>query len=110
MAYTSPAIGTVALLRHRRLRWGATQEEQHGTLAGDELLSGVDISATRAITTNAVTDAVWPWITQAGQGRGTLVSCLMSQKMLRGIKSRAEQTREVAAHSPRIPAFERNSR
>ena len=74
MAYSSVAIGAVALLRHRYLRWGATQEEQHGRLAGDELLPVVDMSATRAITIDAAVDAVWPWIAQLGQGRGGFYS------------------------------------
>jgi len=67
-------IGTAALLRGRYLRWGATDEEQHRALAGDELLPAVDQSATRAITINAAAESIWPWIAQLGQGRGGFYS------------------------------------
>jgi hypothetical protein len=43
-------------------------------LAGDELLARANLTATRAITIHADTDAVWPWIAQLGQGRGGFYS------------------------------------
>lgn len=67
-------IGTAALLRRRYLRWGATNDEQHRSLAGDELLPAADQSTTRAITITAAADDIWPWIAQLGQGRGGFYS------------------------------------
>jgi hypothetical protein len=42
--------------------------------AGDDLLAGADLSATRAITVDRRPNDVWPWIAQLGQGRGGLYS------------------------------------
>ena len=54
------------LLREPILTWGATPEEAHARLPGDELLEGADGVATRAITVNAPPAAVWPWVAQMG--------------------------------------------
>lgn len=57
-------------LRRCQLRWGATAEEAHTALPGDELIADPDLTATRAITVHTAAEAVWPWIVQLGQGRG----------------------------------------
>lgn len=57
-------------LRRWQLRWGATAEEAHTALPGDELTADPDLTATRAITVHTAAEAVWPWIVQLGQGRG----------------------------------------
>jgi hypothetical protein len=62
--------GVALLSRGRRLRWGATDEEVQGMVAGDDLIPHADLTATRAISVRRRTDAVWPWIAQLGQGRG----------------------------------------
>lgn len=67
-------VGIAALLRDRYLRWGATDEEQTRVLSGDELLSSVNLSATRAITIATAAEDAWPWIAQLGQGRGGFYS------------------------------------
>lgn len=67
-------VGIAALLRDRFLRWGATNEDRDRVLAGDELLPGVSLSTTRAITISAPADRAWPWIAQLGQGRGGFYS------------------------------------
>ena len=61
-------------MRRRQLAWGATSDESHGPLAGDELIATSDLIATRAITIRASADKVWPWIAQLGQGRGGFYS------------------------------------
>ena len=73
------AIGTAAaayplVVRRRQLGWGATQEESHGSLPGDDVIATADLSATRGITICASADEVWPWIAQLGQGRGGFYS------------------------------------
>lgn len=62
------------LLRRRQLRWGATDDEVDGSLPGDDLISGADLTATRAISVRASAGGVWPWIAQLGQGRGGFYS------------------------------------
>lgn len=56
------------------LCWGASDEESRGLLPGDDLLEGVDLGATRAITVRAPAQQLWPWIAQMGQGRGGFYS------------------------------------
>ena len=79
-AVTVAVIGTAALLRRRYLRWGATNDELHCSLAGDEILPAVDQSTTRAITISATTP-----------------------RMLRGINTRAEHARNGTDRTPPLP-------
>lgn len=71
---TGGAICTAVLLRHRYLRWGATDEELRRSMTGDVLLPSVSQTATRAITVDAPADDIWPWLAQLGQGRGGFYS------------------------------------
>jgi hypothetical protein len=68
------AAAYVLLARPRSLRWGATDQEADSPLPGDDLISGPDLIATRAIAIRAPADHVWPWIAQLGQGRGGFYS------------------------------------
>ena len=67
----SLAVGVLAGLRlwRRMLDWGASAEETHRPLPGDELLPVADLVATRAISIAAPPTAVWPWLVQIGVGR-----------------------------------------
>ena len=55
--------------RPYRLRWGATDQEVHQPMPGDELVSTPTYLATRAITIEATPDAIWPWLIQMGYKR-----------------------------------------
>src|SRR6266568_6707448 len=68
------AAASILVARPRQLGWGATDEEAGATLAGDDLIPGPDLVATRAITIHALADRIWPWIAQLGQGRGGFYS------------------------------------
>jgi hypothetical protein len=61
-----PLFLTAPLYRRWHLRWGATDEEVHAHLPGDEIVTDPSFSATRAITINAPPEQVWPWIVQLG--------------------------------------------
>jgi hypothetical protein len=52
------------------LTWGATAEEVSRKLPGDELLPEASLVSTRAVTIDAPTASVWPWLVQMGSGRG----------------------------------------
>jgi len=56
------------------LGWGATEEEFHRRMAGDELCRDANFSPTRAITIEASPEEVWPWIVQMGYQRGGFYS------------------------------------
>jgi hypothetical protein len=71
---TAVAAAGILVARRWQLRWGATAQESGGSLPGDDLVSDPDLVATRAISVSAVTDQVWPWIAQLGQGRGGFYS------------------------------------
>ena len=59
------------LLQPRMRRWGATDEEVHKRLPGDEIENpmGDRPVSTRAITIEAPPEGVWPWLVQMGSGR-----------------------------------------
>jgi hypothetical protein len=58
------------LVRRWHLRWGATDDEVHSEMPGDDIVPRAQFNATRAITVDASTERVWPWIVQLGYGRG----------------------------------------
>ncbi len=68
------AVAYPTLIRPWMLRWGATDEERHKALPGDELVPNPVTVSTRAITVQAPVDAVWPWLAQIGQDRGGFYS------------------------------------
>jgi len=62
------------LLRPWHVRWGATDDEVHARLAGDELVVPPAQQTTRAITIGAPPEQVWPWVVQIGADRGGFYS------------------------------------
>jgi hypothetical protein len=64
-----PLFATAPLYRRWHLRWGATDQEVHGPMPGDELVPKASMQATRAITIDAPPALVWPWIVQMGYRR-----------------------------------------
>ena len=70
-------LGTVAgapVLRHRYLRWGATDRDVEAPLPGDEFVPEPQLTSTRAIEVAAPPERVWPWLMQLGWQRGGLYS------------------------------------
>jgi hypothetical protein len=61
-------------LRPRNLRWGATDAEVKGAMAGDDLVRNPIHVTTRAVTIRAERSDVWPWLVQMGCGRGGMYS------------------------------------
>jgi hypothetical protein len=49
--------------------WGATNEEIHRSVVGDDLCTDATLIATRSITIKAPPQDVFPWIRQMGFGR-----------------------------------------
>lgn len=54
--------------------WGATEDERHDPLPGDEIIPAATRQVTRAITINAPVEAVWAWLAQIGRDRGGFYS------------------------------------
>lgn len=50
-------------------RWGATDDEVSGSVAGDDLCADARLVATRCITVQAPPPEVFPWLRQMGFGR-----------------------------------------
>ena len=72
---TAAALATYPVfVRPWHLKWGATEEEQKMSLPGDELVEHPKLNSTHAITINAATKDVWPWVVQMGQRRGGFYS------------------------------------
>jgi hypothetical protein len=68
-AALAAAAGGYAVLYRLGQTWGATGHEQRQALAGDELLPNATALTTHAITIEAATSEVWPWLVQMGWGR-----------------------------------------
>jgi hypothetical protein len=62
-------VGYRLLLQPWQHRWGATNQEVHRAMPGDNLIPDA-ASTTRAITIAAPPEQVWPWLVQLGYGRG----------------------------------------
>lgn len=75
---TIASLGLVAayllLIRPWHLTWGATEEEVHRALPGDEINSHPSFDATRAVTVEASPEHIWPWLVQMGYGRAGFYS------------------------------------
>lgn len=74
VALAAPLFAAAPLLRHRHVRWGATDGEVAAAMPGDEIVPKSSFCATRAITIDAPPQAVWPWLTQVGFGRAGFYS------------------------------------
>ena len=61
--------GYVALQRLGRTS-GATRAERRAPLPGDDIVRFPQVEVTHAATLPAPPEAVWPWLTQVGWGRG----------------------------------------
>jgi proline iminopeptidase len=64
------AIVYGAWVRPRLWRWGATEEEAAGPYPGADLVPDGERGATMAVTIEAPSDQVWPWLVQMGGDRG----------------------------------------
>ena len=62
-------VSYVFIIRPAGLRWGATDAEVARVIAGDELIARPSFHATRAVTVNALPEAIWPWLVQWGYGK-----------------------------------------
>lgn len=65
-------VGGSAFLRWGT-RWGSTKEERDRSMPGDDYLEGgpsARVAMTRAISIQAPSERVWPWIAQLGRGAG----------------------------------------
>jgi hypothetical protein len=57
------------LLRCLGQRWGATNDEVHRPMPGDELIPHPMVETTHAITVWASASEIWPWLVQMGMDR-----------------------------------------
>jgi len=57
------------LLRREGLRWGATDEEVHKPLPGDEVVPHPMLETTHAVAIDASAEEIWPWLVQMGYYR-----------------------------------------
>jgi hypothetical protein len=57
------------LLRRQGLRWGATDEEVHKPLPGDEVVSHPVLETTHTVTIEDSAEEIWPWLVQMGHYR-----------------------------------------
>ena len=63
-------ISGAYLLRRLGMRWGATDDEVHRPLPGDDLVPHPMLETTHAISIYASRAEIWPWLVQMGYDRG----------------------------------------
>ncbi len=69
-AIAAGAVSYSTLARDRCLHWGTTPDEVSRSMPGDLLLAQPEIVTTRAVTIDAPSAAIWPWLVQMGPDRG----------------------------------------
>ena len=104
------------VLRRAGLRWGATDEEVHKPLAGDEVVSHPMLETTHAVAIDASAEEIWPWLVQMGHYRAGFYADRSwwdkySDKYLRSLtRKEAEESgygfREVPSAERLIPEFQ----
>ncbi|MBD0328073.1 MAG: hypothetical protein ICV68_16735, partial [Pyrinomonadaceae bacterium] len=104
------------LLRRQGLRWGATDEEVHKPLPGDEVVPHPMVETTHTVPIAASTEEIWPWLVQMGHYRAGFYADpswwdKYSDKYLRSLGRReAEESgygfREVPSDERIIPEFQ----
>lgn len=57
------------VIRPWQTTWGASKEEVHKVLVGDDIVTKPHFVATRAVTIHALPSEVWKWIIQIGSAR-----------------------------------------
>jgi hypothetical protein len=57
------------LLRRQGIRWGATDEEVHKSLPGDEIVPHPMLETTHTVPIEASAEEIWPWLVQMGHYR-----------------------------------------
>lgn len=82
LAGVAALAGYVSVIRPRHLKWGATDQEAHELLSGDDVLMHPEQEATHAITINAPVSDVWPWLVQIGQNKGGFYSYSWLENMV----------------------------
>jgi hypothetical protein len=104
------------LLRRQGLRWGATDEEVHKPLPGDEIVSHPMLETTHTVTIDASAEEIWRWLVQMGHYRAGFYADpswwdKYSDKYLRSLsRKEAEESgygfREIPSDERIIPEFQ----
>ena len=104
------------LLRRQGLRWGATDEEVHKSLPGDEVVPHPMLETTHTVPIEASAEEIWPWLVQMGHYRAGFYADpswwdKYSDKYLRSLsRKEAEESgygfREVPSDERIIPEFQ----
>jgi hypothetical protein len=67
-------VSTIAALTPWMDRWGATNEEITASFPGDELVPAPASFVNRAVTVNATSEEIYPWVVQLGADKGGMYS------------------------------------
>jgi len=104
------------LLRRQGTRWGATDEEVHKPLPGDEIVPHPMLETTHTVTIDASAEEIWPWLVQMGHYRAGFYADpswwdKYSDKYLKSLTNKeAEESgyghREVPSVDRIIPEFQ----
>lgn len=86
------------IIRRILIKLGATDKEARETLPGDDILNTAQVQVTNAISIDAKSQDVWPWLIQIGQGRGGFYTYTWLQNLLGLHMSNANEIKELWQH------------
>jgi hypothetical protein len=72
-------------------RWGATEDEIAAAFSGDELVSSPRLVYTRAVTVNASSEQIYPWIAQLGADKGGMYSYTWLEALIQCPQTNADR-------------------
>lgn len=84
--------------------WGATAEEIHGSVVGDDLCRDATLIATRSISLSASPEEVFPWLRQMGFGRAGWYSYDWIDNLGRKSATRVHDEWQSVESGDKIPA------
>lgn len=84
--------------------WGATTDEIHGSVVGDNLCRDATLIATRSITISAPPQDVFPWIRQMGFGRAGWYSYDWIDNLGRKSATRVHEEWQSVVSGDKIPS------
>lgn len=102
-------VALVLALRPWNVQWGTSEAERAMALPGDEFVPVAHYRIDHAITINAPTESVWPWLIQMGQDRGGFYSYTRLENAVGAKITNAGQivpewqTRRVGELVPTVP-------
>ena len=94
MGLAALAVAAIILLTPSMDHWGATDAEIQATFPGDELVSSPLSFVNHAVTINATSEQIYPWLVQMGADKGALYSYTVLETLIACPQTNADRIHE----------------